>query len=112
MARYMPRLEFTRRFFRVGGFAVSGEGFGTTVAEVVDAARADGARTVVLVGLDDTYAALAAPVAEALKKISNPPVVMLAGPPTEVPGIDETINVKSNVLDVLGRLAGTVGGVS
>jgi len=112
MARYMPRLEFVRRFFRVGGFAVSGEGFGTTVDEVVDAARADGARTVVLVGLDDTYAELAGPVAEALKMIPHPPVVMLAGAPIEVPEIDETINVKSNVLDVLGRLADTVGGVS
>ncbi len=44
--------------------------------------------------------------------IPHPPVVMLAGAPIEVPEIDETINVKSNVLDVLGRLADTVGGVS
>ncbi len=112
MARYMPRLEFTRRFFRVGGFSVSDDGFGTTVAEVVDAARADGARTVVLVGLDDTYSELAGPVAAALKKEPDPPVVMLAGSPVDVPEIDETISVKSNVLDVLGRLADTVGGVS
>jgi len=112
MARYMPRLEFTRRFFRVGGFSVSGDGFGKTVAEVVDAARADGARTVVLVGLDDTCSELAGPVAAALKKESDPPVVMLAGSPVDAPEIDEVINVKSNVLDVLGRLAGTVGGVS
>ena len=75
-------------------------------------ARADGARTVVLVGLDDTYAVMAGPVAAALKKEPAPPVVVLAGPPIELPEIDEVINVKSNVLEVLGRLADTVGGVS
>lgn len=111
-ARYMPRLEFTRRFFRVGGFAVADNGFAVTVEEAVDAFRADGARTVVLVGLDDTYAELAGLVTEALKNEPEPPVVLLAGAPVEGAAIDEVINVKSNVLDVLGRLADTVGGVS
>ena len=103
VARYMPRLEFARRFFRVGGFEVGDRGFATTVAEAVAAATADGARTVVLVGLDDTYADLAAPVAEALKKQPDPPVVMLAGAPVDIDAVDEVINVKSDVLDVLDR---------
>ena len=112
MARYMPRLEFTRRFFRVGGFELSGEGFADSAAEAVTAACADGARTVVLVGLDDTYAALASAAAAALKKKPDPPVVMLAGSPVDSPDIDESINIKSNVLEVLARLAAKVGGES
>jgi methylmalonyl-CoA mutase len=112
VSRYMPRLEFARRFYRVGGFEVTDSGFATTVDEAVAAARADGARTVVLVGLDTTYAELAGPVLEALKKEPDPPVVMLAGAPVEGVAVDGTINVKSNVLDVLARLADTVGGVS
>ena len=32
---YMPRLDFTRRFFRVGGFEVAGDGFCTTADEAV-----------------------------------------------------------------------------
>jgi methylmalonyl-CoA mutase len=112
VARYMPRLEFTRRFFRVGGFEVTDNGFATGVEEAVEAARGDGARTVVLVGLDATYAELAGPVAAALKNESDPPVVMLAGAAVDGAVLDETINAKSNVLDVLGRLADTVGGES
>ncbi|MEN8006156.1 MAG: methylmalonyl-CoA mutase family protein [Candidatus Krumholzibacteriota bacterium] len=112
VARYMPRLEFVRRFFRVGGFEVTGERFGTTAAEVVAAARADGARTVILVGLDETYAEMAEPVVAALQQGDDPPVVMLAGQPGEYAGIEEYINIKSNVLDVLGRLFDKVGGGS
>ena len=112
VARYMPRLEFTRRFFRVGGFDPCDEGFASTAAEAVTAARTVGAPTVVLVGLDTTYADMAGEVAAALKKEPDPPVVMLAGAPVESPDIDECINLKSDVLDVLGRLATTVGGVS
>lgn len=112
VSRYMPRLEFTRRFFRVGGFGISGDSFSTTVEEALAAARADGAGTVVLVGLDATYAEMAAPVAAALKNEPDPPVVILAGAPVEGAALDEAINMKSNVLDVLGRLADTAGGVS
>jgi methylmalonyl-CoA mutase len=112
VARYVPRLEFTRRFFRVGGFEMSGEGFALTAAEAAESARADGARTVVLVGLDDTYADMAAEVAASLKKEPDPPVVMLAGPMAEGKGIDDCINMKSDVLDVLGRLVEKVGGES
>lgn len=111
VAKYMPRLEFTRRFYRTGGFEVAGEGFAATADEAVAAARADGARTVVLVGLDDTYAEMAADVVAGLKDSPDPPVVMLAGAAPEDVGV-ETINIKSNVLDTLGRLADQVGGGS
>jgi methylmalonyl-CoA mutase len=112
VAKYMPRLEFTRRFFRTGGFEVTGEGFALTPDEAVTSAREDGAGTVVLVGLDDTYAAMAATVVGGLKEGSDPPVVLLAGAAPEGVVLDGTIGLGSNVLDVLGRLASQVGGGS
>jgi methylmalonyl-CoA mutase cobalamin-binding subunit len=111
VAKYMPRLEFTRRFFRTGGFAVTGDGYATTAEEAVAAAGADGARTVVLVGLDDTYADLAAAVTAGLRKGDQPPVVVLAG--TAPAGLDvETITIRTDVLETLGRLVERVGGGS
>jgi methylmalonyl-CoA mutase cobalamin-binding subunit len=110
-AKYMPRLEFTRRFFRTGGFEVTGDGFASTAEEAVTAAVAAGAGTVVLVGLDDSYAELAAPVIAGLKDEPGAPIVMLAGSAPD--GVEvEAINLKSNVLDTLGRLADQVGGGS
>jgi methylmalonyl-CoA mutase len=104
VARYMPRLEFTRRFFRVGGFEVVEQGFFTDAAAAAEAVRAAGARTVALVGLDDTYTAMAAEVTANLGKLDPPPMVFLAGR-AEVAGVAETIHARSDVLDVLGRLA-------
>jgi methylmalonyl-CoA mutase len=112
VAKYMPRLEFTRRFFRTGGFEVSEDGFATSADQAVAAARRDGAGAVVLVGRDDTYADLAAAVASGLKEGADPPVVLLAGAAPAGADLDETIGIKSNVLEVLGRLADRVGGAS
>ena len=92
-------------------FEVAGETFATTAEDAVAAAVADGARTVVLVGRDDTYAELAADVVAGLDEAADPPVVMLAGSAPE--GVDvDTISIKSNVLETLGRLADRVGGGS
>ena len=109
VARYMPRLEFTRRFFRTGGFEVIEQGFFTDAAAAVEAARACGARTVALVGLDDTYKETAAEVAANLGELDPPSMIFLAGQ-TEISGVDETIHARSDVLDVLGRLAAKMGG--
>ena len=64
----------------------------------------NGARTVALVGLDDTYTVMAAEVASNLGKLDPPPMIFLAGQ-AEVSGVDETIHAGSDVLVVLGRLA-------
>jgi methylmalonyl-CoA mutase len=112
VARYMPRLEFTRRFFRTGGFEVTGDGFATAPDQAVALARQDGARTVVLVGLDETYAAMAGAVASGLKDGADPPLVLLAGSPPEGVTVEGSIGLNSDVLEVLGRLAAQVGGAS
>ncbi len=109
-ARYMPRLDFARGFFQVGGFDVTGETFATEAADVADAARNDGAHTVVLVGLDDTYAELAGPVTELLAQGPQPPTVLVAGAPggreadLRAAGVHDFIQMRSNVLEVLGAL--------
>ena len=111
-ARYAPRLEFVCGFLQSGGFAVSGTDLATTgPAEVAAAALADGARTVVIVGLDETYAQSAEAVARQLSAAPGHPAILVAGAPGEherawrSAGVEGYINLKSNVLDVLNQLA-------
>ncbi len=117
-ARYMPRLEFVRGFFRVGGFEVTGDEFHTEPQAAVGAARADGARTVVLVGLDETYAAQAAAVAQALSEGPEPPLILLAGAPGETEtelrgaGLSGFIHMRSNVLTALNSVLDKMEGQS
>jgi methylmalonyl-CoA mutase len=111
VVRYMPRLEFIRRFFRVGGFEVVEQGFFPDSVSVVEAARLAGARTVVLVGLDDTYEEMAAEVVADLETLDRSPMIFLAGQ-AEIAGVDETIHARSDVLDVLGRLVAKMEGRS
>ena len=60
---------------------------------------------------DETYADLAVPAATALKAIATPPRVILAGAPGDreqelrAAGVDEFINLRSDALDIIGRLA-------
>ncbi|MCK9995858.1 MAG: acyl-CoA mutase large subunit family protein [Candidatus Krumholzibacteria bacterium] len=110
-ARYMPRLEFTRRFFRVGGFDIVEQGFFSDVAAVIEAAHVAGAGAVALVGLDDTYSEMAAEAAANLGELDPPPMIFLAGQ-ADIAGVDETIHARSDVLDVLGRLAAKMEGRS
>jgi len=109
-AAYMPRLDFAREFFQVGGFAVSGDEYFQDSQAAVPAARASGARTVVVVGLDATYTEQAATVVRELADGPEPPFIFLAGAPGEQEtalreaGLTEFIHVRSNVLDVLNSL--------
>ena len=67
VARYMPRLDFTRGFFQTGGFKVLADRFFAGPDDAAAAARESGARTAVIVGLDATYAEQGAATAAALK---------------------------------------------
>lgn len=115
VARYMPRLDFTHGFFQAGGFRMAEAGFHTEPAAAAKAALASGAPTVVLVGLDDTYAEMAGPVIEKLSVGDDAPLIILAGGTPEViadlegRGLDRSINLRSNVLDVLGAIANEMG---
>lgn len=114
VARYMPRLDFTRGFFQTGGFTTVADRFYATPAEAAAAAAASGARTAVLVGLDETYAAQAADAARALKA-AGVRTVILAGLPKDLTesltaaGVDQFIHLRSDAHAVLSELARNQG---
>jgi methylmalonyl-CoA mutase len=64
---YMPRLDFTRGFFQVGGFTVEDKCWFKTPEEAADAALASGAPLIVAVGLDGTYVEHVPALAKAVK---------------------------------------------
>jgi len=114
VARYMPRLDFTRGFFQTGGFTVHADRFYASPEEAVEAAQQSGAATVVIVGLDDTYGAQAVEVARRLEA-AGIGTVMLAGLPRNQvddlreAGVDEFIHVRSDAHAVLSKLAASKG---
>lgn len=114
-ARYMPRLDFVRRFFAVGGFVTAADAFFTTPTEAARAAAGSGAGTVVLVGLDETYAETAVETARQLAASGPPPRLYLAGQPGELEadlaglGV-EFLHVRSDVLQTLHALIDHLGG--
>ncbi|MEZ4386704.1 MAG: acyl-CoA mutase large subunit family protein [Candidatus Krumholzibacteriia bacterium] len=114
VARYMPRLDFTRGFFQTGGFRVVADRYFASVDEAAAAARLSGAGSAVIVGLDDTYLEQAAAAAQALKA-AGVGTVLLAGAPGDhadewrQAGVDEFINVRSDAHAVLRSLASSKG---
>jgi methylmalonyl-CoA mutase len=114
VARYMPRLDFTRGFFQTGGFTVQADRFYSSADDAAEAARQAGAATAVIVGLDDTYAELAADTARALKA-AGVGTVLLAGLPKDLvddlrtAGVDDFIHVRSDAHAALSDLARSKG---
>ncbi|HOX25503.1 MAG TPA: acyl-CoA mutase large subunit family protein [Candidatus Krumholzibacteria bacterium] len=114
VARYMPRLDFARGFFQVGGFATLADGRYETPAAAAAGFAAGGARTAVIVGLDETYAALAADTARALKA-AGAETVVVAGQPGDLvasldaAGVDQYIHVRADAHAVLSDLARSKG---
>ncbi len=114
VARYMPRLDFTRGFFQTGGFTVHADRFFATPEDAAAAAKQSGAATAVIVGLDDTYAEQAADTARQLKDVGVS-TVMLAGMPRDLvddlqqAGVDAFIHVRSDLHAVLSELAASKG---
>ena len=109
VARYMPRLDFVRGFFQAGGFEVRSEAWFEDAPSAVAAAADDGARFVVLVGLDDTYAELGEATARGLSQMPTPPKILLAGQPDqrealEQAGVGHFIHLRSHLLSVLSEL--------
>lgn len=111
LPRTLPRLEFTRGFFQAGGFRVVEGGFHPEPAAAAAGALATGAATVVLVALDDVYAAHGAELVRLLKAGAAAPQVLVAGQPADLvdalraAGADGFIHLKSDLPETLGRLA-------
>jgi methylmalonyl-CoA mutase len=114
---YMPRLDFTRGFFQVGGLAVEDKRWFKTPEEAAGAAIKSGAPIIVAVGLDDTYVEQALALARALKSdpASKGRTLLLAGLPKDhadafrEAGVDDFIHARSDVLAVLSGLAKGMG---
>ena len=110
----MPRLDFVRGFFQTGGFTVQADRYFATPEEAVAAARQSGAATVVIVGLDASYAEQAVETARGLAA-AGIGTVLLAGLPAELAdelkraGVDDFIHVRSDLHAVLSELAGARG---
>lgn len=112
-SRYMPRLDFTRRFLAVAGFESLADRFFDDPKSAASAAAESGAATVVLVGLDDTYGELALETVAGLAALKTPPRVLLAGRPADPPdlmeklkqaGVQEFLHARSSLTEVLDRL--------
>jgi methylmalonyl-CoA mutase len=110
---YMPRLDFTRGFFQVGGFDVADQAWFKSPEEAAKAALESGAPIVVAVGLDDTYVEAVPVLAKALKA-GGIKTVLVAGllkdhaEAFKAAGVEDFIHVRSDVHAVLSGLAKTL----
>jgi methylmalonyl-CoA mutase len=111
---YMPRLDFTRGFFQVGGFMVEDKRWFSTPQEAAEAALGSGAPIIVAVGLDDAYVEQVQTLAKAIKAKGGR-TLLVAGLPKDhveafkAAGVDDFIHVKSDVHAVLSGLAKGLG---
>jgi len=116
LSQYKGRGDFSRGFFEVGGFEVvyPKMGFDTPDA-AAQAAKASGAKAVVLCSTDETYPELVPQLVPAMKAAIPGVSVILAGYPADqieahkASGIDDFIHVRANLLAVLGGLQKKIG---
>jgi len=107
---YMPRLDFTRGFFQVGGFSVDDKSWFKTPEEAAKAAIDSGAPIIVAVGLDDSYVEHVPALARAVKA-SGGRKMLVAGllkdhaDAFKEAGVDDFVHIRSDVQAVLSGLA-------
>jgi len=97
------RAQFACNFFACAGFEVQDNNGFETIEEGLTAAKAWGANIIVLCSSDDEYATLAP---EAFDKLGKDAILVVAGAPAcaddlKAKGINNFINVRSNVLETL-----------
>jgi methylmalonyl-CoA mutase len=111
VGRYMPRLDFTRSFYEVGGFAVASDSCFDSAAEAARKAALSKAPVVVIVGTDQTYSDVAAELASLLRALPSTEKVVLAGYPKDeietfkAAGVDEFIHMRTDALASLRQTA-------
>ncbi|MCB2211890.1 acyl-CoA mutase large subunit family protein [bacterium] len=113
-AEYMPRLDFIRSFYEVGGFRVQSEDWYQDAAAAIAAAKETGAPVVVVVGLDETYETAVPEIGAAFTNDAKV-TVHVAGYPKDrldeykSAGVDEFIHIKSDIYATLNALATRLG---
>ena len=111
LAMRLARSQFSANFFACAGYKIIDNlGFETVEAGVEAAVKA-GAEVVVLCSSDDEYATFAP---EAFKALAGRAEFVVAGAPAcmedlKAAGIDQFINVKSNVLETLKAFNAKLG---
>ena len=111
LAMRLARAQFSCNFFACAGYEVIDNLGFNTIEEGVEAARKAGADIIVLCSSDDEYATL---VPEAFKAIRSKQIFVVAGAPAcmedlQKVGIDNFINVKTNVLEALTMYSSKLG---
>jgi len=117
VARSMARVDFAASFFEVGGFEVVRAEGGLSPERTAESVLESAAPVVVLCGLDEDYERNAVSIARRLKEADSAPLIALAGRPAEsaradeygAAGVDLFIHLRSDRLDVLGRVARGMG---
>lgn len=106
IAGYVPRLDFTRGFFEVGGFEMLANEWFKDVDSAVRAAEESGAAAVVICGKDDVYPEVVEALVKSLKPERKGPIVILAGYPQDDvdryqnAGVDTFIHLRANCYEV------------
>ena len=120
LKQHKARADFSRGFLECGGFEVlSPAGFATPQA-AAEAAAKTAACAVVLCSTDDTYAELAGPFVDALRKLEQEGgqmrrLILLAGYPKDQvhdlidAGVEEFIHLKADLPAVLDHLFNRLG---
>ena len=111
LAMARARAQFSCNFFACAGIRVQDNNFFKSVEEGVEAALASEAQIVVVCASDDDYAEVAPKVQELL---GGKAILVVAGAPActeelQAQGINNFINVKSNVLETLRSYLAQMG---
>ncbi|MGV8040968.1 MAG: methylmalonyl-CoA mutase family protein [Thermoanaerobaculaceae bacterium] len=115
LAELTPRIDFTRGFFQVGGFAIDASGTFATAEEAQAAAVVSGAPIVVVLSTDERYPELVPALAGGLKGARPGVLLVLAGFPKDhvdafkQAGVDEFIHIRSDVHATLVAVASKIG---
>lgn len=115
LAELMPRLDFTRGFFQVGGLRVEASETFASEEAARAAAAGSAAPIVVVLSTDERYPELVPALAPALKAARPGVLLVLAGYPKDhieafrQAGIDEFIHIRSDVYGTLAALAAKIG---
>jgi len=115
VAEYMPRWDFTRSFFAMGGLAVEGEAWFAESESAIRAAKKANCPIVAVVSTDSRYRQMGPSLVAELKELPFAPVVLLAGQPAGLKdalgeaGVDEFLHRHCDALAILQDLARKIG---
>jgi methylmalonyl-CoA mutase len=115
LADYKARADFSRGFFAAGGYNVISPGGFSTPEDAARAFAESKAAIAVICSTDEKYAALAPPLAQAIRAQRNEAIIVLAGLPQgqveacKRAGVDEFVHVRADALELLTSIHHRLG---